>query len=153
MIVAGRFDEGLAVLHSIDEFAPDFGENLGVEFLAYLVRGDFSAARSVGERLSRALNKSAPKLEVYLALFGRQAGRAQAADTLLSWPRNSRLDTDSPVLGYDFELLHSTAIGEVRDYRWKFRLQKRDNAQNNLDIESGNDHWSNEMDDLFNNPR
>jgi len=53
----------------------------------------------------------------------------------------------------DFDLLHSTAIGEIRDYRWMYRLQKRTSIESNLDIQSGNDHWGNEIEDLFNNPR
>ena len=61
--------------------------------------------RAVGERLSGALNKRASRLDVYIALFGPEAGRAAAADVLLSWQRDSRPDPGSPVLIYDYDLV------------------------------------------------
>lgn len=53
----------------------------------------------------------------------------------------------------DFDLLHSNAIGEIRDYRWKYKLQIRNTSESNLDIEQGSDHWGNKAEDLYNNPR
>ncbi|MFQ5334844.1 MAG: GWxTD domain-containing protein, partial [Flavobacteriales bacterium] len=53
----------------------------------------------------------------------------------------------------DYQLLHSTAIGEIKDYRWHLRLQMRNTPENNLDIGTGQDHWGSEAQDLFNHPR
>lgn len=53
----------------------------------------------------------------------------------------------------DYQLLHSTAIGEIKDYRWHLRLQMRNTPENNLDIGTEQDHWGSEAQDLFNHPR
>jgi len=52
-----------------------------------------------------------------------------------------------------YELLHSTARGEIKDYRWKMRLQARSNPMNNLDQTQPFDSHGSRVDDLFNNPR
>jgi tetratricopeptide (TPR) repeat protein len=102
---AGMYDEALVVLDEIKSFAPDYNESLEVELFIRLIQGNLDQARSVGEQLSRVLNKRSSSVAVYLALFGPEAGRSEAADTLLSWPRYSRSDPDSPVLIYDFDLV------------------------------------------------
>ncbi len=53
----------------------------------------------------------------------------------------------------DYALLHSNVFGEINDYRWKYKLQKRDNQFHDLDQtepDAGAGSWSN---DLFNTPR
>lgn len=105
LMSAGMFDEALIILADVESFAPDFGENLELEFMIRLIREEFDQARAVGERLARVLNKRVSRLDVYFALFGPEAGRAEAAETLLSWRRDSRPDPDSPVLIYDFTLV------------------------------------------------
>ncbi len=52
-----------------------------------------------------------------------------------------------------YVLLHSTAIGEIKDYRWQLRLQMRNTPENNLDIGTGQEHWGSEAEDLFNHPK
>ncbi|MCH7564976.1 MAG: hypothetical protein IH968_14260 [Gemmatimonadetes bacterium] len=105
LLSAGMFDEALIILADMESFAPDYNENLEIEFMIRLIREEFDQARAVGERLARVLNKRASRLDVYIALFGPEAGRAAAADVLLSWQRDSRPDPDSPVLIYDFDLV------------------------------------------------
>jgi GWxTD domain-containing protein len=53
----------------------------------------------------------------------------------------------------DYILIHSDAIGETRDDRWQVRLQKRNNAINNFDVEKGNDHFGSKVQDIYSNPR
>lgn len=53
----------------------------------------------------------------------------------------------------DYTLLHSDAIGETRDDRWRVRLTKRNNAIPNLDQEKSTDHYGSKVDDMFSNPR
>lgn len=53
----------------------------------------------------------------------------------------------------DYELLHSTAIGEIQDYRWQYRLQKRNTPDGNLDNGSGDPHYGTRQDDFYNVPR
>ena len=53
----------------------------------------------------------------------------------------------------DYFLLHSDAIGEVREDRWQTKLQKRNNAAPDFDIERGNSHYGNNLDDSINMSR
>ena len=49
----------------------------------------------------------------------------------------------------NFELLHSDMFGEVNNYRWQAMLQKRNTTFENIDTESGTDHFGGRSDDLF----
>jgi GWxTD domain-containing protein len=53
----------------------------------------------------------------------------------------------------DYFLMHSDAIGEVRDDNWQTRLQKRNNAFTDLDINRANSHWGSGLDDSINMSR
>ncbi len=53
----------------------------------------------------------------------------------------------------DYELLHSNVLGEVNDYRWQFRLQRRNTPDTNLDETKGQEHYGNRPEDFWNNPR
>lgn len=60
----------------------------------------------------------------------------------------------NPNLGSNnFELLHSNVYGEIRDFRWKVRLQKRNDQNPNLDNDNSFDHFGGEIDNFFENPR
>jgi len=60
----------------------------------------------------------------------------------------------NPNLGSNnFELLHSNVYGELRDYRWQARLQKRNDQNPNLDGDKSYDHFGGEIDNFFENPR
>lgn len=52
----------------------------------------------------------------------------------------------------NFVLIHSDARGETRDDRWKVRLNKRDNANPNLDDGSAPDQYGGRSSDVFDNP-
>ncbi len=115
LLASGLTDEALDVLAGMEAFAPDYNENLEVEFMIRLVRGELDQARAVGERLSAVLGKRDSGLDVYISLFGPTAGRAEAADSVLSWPRASRPDPDSPVLMYEFNLIQLLAHAGTDD--------------------------------------
>jgi len=104
LLANGQTDEALAVLGSMESFAPDYNENLEMEFVIRLIRGELEQAKAVGKKLALALNKRISGIELYLSLLGPRAGRIEAADSLLSWPRGTRLDPDSPVLIYEHNL-------------------------------------------------
>jgi GWxTD domain-containing protein len=53
----------------------------------------------------------------------------------------------------DYTLIHSDALGETRDDRWRIRLTKRNNAIIDLDQDKSNDHYGSKVDDMFSNPR
>lgn len=53
----------------------------------------------------------------------------------------------------DYQILHSNVLGEANDYRWQYRLQRRNNAVPNLDEPRGDDHYGNRPEDFWNNPR
>ncbi len=53
----------------------------------------------------------------------------------------------------DYQLLHSTVPGEINNYRWEYILQQRNTSQQNLDQQTGDDHWGGRASDYFNNPR
>ncbi|PLW94049.1 MAG: hypothetical protein C0592_04145 [Marinilabiliales bacterium] len=52
----------------------------------------------------------------------------------------------------DYELLHSDAIGEINDYNWKSKLQKRNFQTNDLDEQDPDFGWGSNVNDYFNNP-
>jgi GWxTD domain-containing protein len=54
----------------------------------------------------------------------------------------------------DFHLLHSTARGEVNNYRWRMELRDTPSSGNSIDDTGENDSdWGNRLNDLWNNPR
>lgn len=60
---------------------------------------------------------------------------------------------NADLIGADYELIHSTAYGEVRDDRWQLRLQGRNEQYIDLDQQDGRDHFGNRANELFNTPR
>ncbi len=60
---------------------------------------------------------------------------------------------NSDLIGADYQLIHSTAFGELNDPRWELRLQGRNEQYIDLDQQKGRDHYGNRADDLFNSPR
>jgi hypothetical protein len=61
------------------------------------------------------LNKKAPNLPPYLDLFAEAPQREAAAEELFSWPRDSRMDPDSPAILYDFDLAYLLAIAGLNE--------------------------------------
>jgi hypothetical protein len=55
------------------------------------------------------LNKEAPNVGPYLDLFGEAPQREAAAEELLSWPRDSRMNPDSPAILSDLGLFYVMA--------------------------------------------
>ena len=60
---------------------------------------------------------------------------------------------NADLIGADYQLIHSTAYGEVKDDRWQLRLQGRNEQYIDLDQQDGRDHYGNRADELFNTPR
>ena len=100
----GREDEVFRALEQLKTFAPDFSEALGLEFMTLLISGQPDAAAVVGKRLAESLSKQKSNVKTYLDLFGAQSQSDRAAIELLAWPRDSRMDPESPALVYDFDL-------------------------------------------------
>jgi GWxTD domain-containing protein len=53
----------------------------------------------------------------------------------------------------DFILIHSDAIGEIYDYKWKQRIYVRNTTTNDIDSDGVVPHWGEKSDDYFRNPR
>ncbi|MFT4753111.1 MAG: GWxTD domain-containing protein [Salibacteraceae bacterium] len=53
----------------------------------------------------------------------------------------------------DYELLHCNIRGEKNNPRWRLILQSRNNANGDVDKNSGTDHWGGQADDYYTNPR
>jgi TolB-like protein len=106
----GRLEEAFRLVEQLKSFAPDFNEHLELEFMLLLITGQREAAAAVGGRLAEKLNKKAPNLAPYLDLFAEALQREAAAEELLSWPRDSRMDPDSPAILYDFDLFYLMAV-------------------------------------------
>jgi GWxTD domain-containing protein len=53
----------------------------------------------------------------------------------------------------DFVLIHSDALGEVYDYKWKQRIYGRNSVTNDIDSDGVTPHWGDRSDDFFRNPR
>lgn len=53
----------------------------------------------------------------------------------------------------DYELIHSTANGEIFDERWHLRILRRDTQTHDLDREDGYDHFGTRVKDLYLMPR
>jgi TolB-like protein/Tfp pilus assembly protein PilF len=108
-MILGRSDEALRLLAHMETFAPDYNENLELEFILLLTTGQREAAEVIGKRLANQLNKSAPNLGPYLDLFGDASQREAASEEILSWPRGSRMAPDSPAILYDYSLTYLMA--------------------------------------------
>lgn len=70
--------------------------------------------------------------------------------------RNNRrfIFSNQDLVTNDYLLIHSDAIGEVRDDRWQVRLQKRNNAINDFDMtRPANSHFGTNIDDIMNMSR
>jgi tetratricopeptide (TPR) repeat protein len=109
-VILGRSDEAFRLLAQMETFAPNYNENLELEFILLLTTGQREAAEVIGKRLANQLNKSAPNLDPYLDLFGDASQREAAAEELLSWPRHSRTTPDSPAILYDYNLTYLMAV-------------------------------------------
>ncbi len=105
----GRTDDAFLVIEQVKTFAPDYNENLEIEFILLLITGQREAAEVIGKRLAERLNKSAPNLGPYFDLFGDASLREAAAEEILSWPRHSRMTPDSPAILYDYNLTYLMA--------------------------------------------
>jgi hypothetical protein len=108
-------DDALRLVEQMKTFAPDYNENLGLEFILLLISGQREAAAAVGKRLAEILNKKAPNLGPYLDLFGEALQREAAAEELLSWPRDSRMEPDSPAILYDYDLFYVLAVAGLNE--------------------------------------
>lgn len=53
----------------------------------------------------------------------------------------------------DFVLLHSDALGEIMNDQWQFQLMKRDSQTNDMDAETPNQHFGNQIQQNFQAPR
>jgi GWxTD domain-containing protein len=60
---------------------------------------------------------------------------------------------NTDLVSNDYELLHSNVYGELQDFRWQYRLQKRSNAMPDLDDGITPDHWGKQVEDFFDIPR
>jgi tetratricopeptide (TPR) repeat protein len=111
----GRTDDAFRLVEQMKTFAPDYNENLELEFILLLVNGQREAAAEVGNRLAEKLNKRTPNLDPYLDLFGEAPQREAASEVLLSWPRGSRTEPDSPSILYDYDLAYLLAIAGLNE--------------------------------------
>ena len=108
-MLLGRTDEVFRLLEQMKTFSLDYNENLELEFMMLLIAGQTASAEAVGKRLAEVLNKEAPNVGPYLDLFGETPQREAAAEELLSWPRDSRMNPDSPAILYDLGLFYLMA--------------------------------------------
>lgn len=61
---------------------------------------------------------------------------------------------DPQLTGMDYDLLHCERIpGEIRNPQWRLLLEQRNTPMNNVDRQSGNQHFGGRIDDFFDNPR
>jgi len=61
---------------------------------------------------------------------------------------------DPMVMAIDYELLHCEYIpGERQQYNWRLLLEQRNTPMNNIDRESGREHFGGRIDDFYRNPR
>jgi tetratricopeptide (TPR) repeat protein len=111
----GRTDDAFRLVAQMKTFAPDYNENLELEFILLLISGQREAASAVGKRLAEMLNKKAPNLDPYLDLFGEASQREAAGEVLLSWPRRSRMEPESPSILYDYDLAYLLAIAGLNE--------------------------------------
>jgi tetratricopeptide (TPR) repeat protein len=106
----GHTDDAFRLVEQMKTFAPDYNENLELEFILLLISGQREAAAAVGKRLAEILNKKTLNLGPYLDLFGGVAQREAASEVLLSWPRGSRMEPDSHAILYDVYLAYVLAV-------------------------------------------
>jgi TolB-like protein/Tfp pilus assembly protein PilF len=114
-LILGRTDDAFLAVEQVKTFAPDYNENMEIEFVLLLNTGQREAAATVGKRLAAILNKNAPDLGPYLDLLGEAPQREAAAEVLLSWPRDSRMEPDSPAILYDANLVYLLAVAGLNE--------------------------------------
>jgi TolB-like protein/Tfp pilus assembly protein PilF len=108
-MLLGRTDEVFRLLEQMKTFSLDYNENLELEFMMLLIAGQTASAETVGKRLAEVLNKETSNVGPYLDLFGETPQREVAAEELLAWPRDSRMNPDSPAILYDTNLFYLMA--------------------------------------------
>jgi len=59
---------------------------------------------------------------------------------------------NTDLVSNEYELLHSTKRGEIRDPAWQLRLMKGHIPQSNFDLTRPENFWGNDMDDNWRNP-
>ncbi|HKK40082.1 MAG TPA: GWxTD domain-containing protein [Cryomorphaceae bacterium] len=61
---------------------------------------------------------------------------------------------DPTLMGEDYQLLHSEGIrGEINNPQWRLLLEQRNTPMDNVDRNTGRDHFGGRVDDFFENPR
>ncbi|MCZ4409598.1 GWxTD domain-containing protein [Cryomorphaceae bacterium 1068] len=61
---------------------------------------------------------------------------------------------DPTLMGVDYQLLHAEGIrGEINNPQWRLLLEQRNTPMNNIDDQTGRDHFGGRVDDFFDNPR
>jgi GWxTD domain-containing protein len=61
---------------------------------------------------------------------------------------------DPTLMAVDYQLLHAEGIrGEINNPQWRLLLEQRNTPMNNIDDQTGRDHFGGRVDDFFDNPR
>ena len=89
------------------DFAPEFPDGLNLMLDLKIVEGDCAAAKSYGDKLAAALNKTVNSTPVYLDLCQQDdpAARKAAIETILSWSKLDFSNPEHPSLSYEFDMM------------------------------------------------
>lgn len=81
----------------------------------------------------------------YYQISTTEATKSQADKRFVFYSRN--------ISSNDYELLHSDALGEIRNSRWQLDLNSRAEQYNDLDTDKGKEYYGERAEDFFNDPR
>ena len=117
-----RRAEGIAVLHDVLEFAPDFPDAVNQLMLIHMYGGQCEAAAVDALRLARLLSKQNPALDIYQDICQSEDSimREQALDAMISWPEHDFADPANPSLTYRYNLVVMLIEYGEFDRLWQF---------------------------------
>jgi TolB-like protein/Flp pilus assembly protein TadD len=122
----GRAQEAADVAREVIRFAPDFPESHKLLMHLAIAAGDCQSAEEHGNRLAGLLRKEFNATPVYLELCQSEdpAARAEAIDTILSWPASLQFSSpDNPVLSYPEDLVFMMV--EIAEFEAALKLAEK----------------------------
>lgn len=134
---AGLSDQAWQTNAAVREFAPDFPDGLEQALVFSLIESDCAGIATYGHSLAQLLNKAQDSTDVYVEICEApdESTRAGAIARIISWPKNSFSDPQSPALTYEVEL--GLALIELEEFEAALELLVRSFARGKATNETG----------------
>jgi len=125
----GRRPEALELVQQVLGFAPDFPDVISLVMHLNILAGQCQAAELFGNQLASLLEKTVNATAVYLDLCqsDNPEDRANAIETILSWPSFEFSAPDHPTLSYPRDM--TVLLVELGEYDSALALVKKSREQ------------------------